>query len=229
MAFAGPLFSMLLAVLFAVIVWQVGKPVGEADRTTIVGEVQPGSPAWGVLQPGDKILAIDDHPVRRWGGGQSDDTVVWRIVGSEGDTIKIDFQRGTEKKTAHVKPVIEPTKWYERRGLRKLGISPKNQPMVARTEPGSPAEKAGFQPNDVIVKVGEDEVYSDGTIAHWAEKNPGKPVPVTVDRNGTLVDLTLEPRGFLVGATPKAVETRIHRAREKLRHALRSWLTPPPG
>jgi regulator of sigma E protease len=168
-----------------------------------VGQVDPKSPAFHVLEPGDQILAIDDHPVKRWGGGQSDDTVVWRIVGSEGDTIKIDFQRGNEKKTAEIKPKIEDTKWYERRGLRKLGIMPKNQPMVARTEPGSPAEKAGFQPNDVLVKVGGAEIYSDGSLAEWAEKNPGKPIPVTVDRNGTPVDLTLVPNGFLVTGVVK--------------------------
>src|SRR4051812_34271452 len=44
-AFAGPLFSMLLAVVFAVVVWQVGRPVGEAEGTKFVGEVTPKSPA----------------------------------------------------------------------------------------------------------------------------------------------------------------------------------------
>ena len=120
-AFAGPLFSFMLAAVFAVIVWQVGKPVGEADRTTVVGEVMPGSPADGILQPGDEITKIDDHPVTRWGGGQSDDTVVWRIVGSEAEKVKIDFERGAEKKTAEIKPIIEPTKWYERSGL-EVGV-----------------------------------------------------------------------------------------------------------
>src|SRR3974390_833615 len=70
-AFAGPLFSFLLAVLFAVIVWQVGKPSNEADNTTVIGWVaqttddgRPG-PAWQAgLRAGDKILEIDGHPVK---------------------------------------------------------------------------------------------------------------------------------------------------------------------
>src|SRR3954447_6805422 len=33
-AFAGPLFSFLLAVVFAVIIWTVGRPVGEAEATS---------------------------------------------------------------------------------------------------------------------------------------------------------------------------------------------------
>src|SRR5213593_2810930 len=40
---AGPLFSLLLGVVFAVIVWQVGKP--EGDQTTMVGWVDPSGPA----------------------------------------------------------------------------------------------------------------------------------------------------------------------------------------
>src|SRR5213082_1582075 len=41
-AVAGPFFSLLLAFVFAVIVWQVGKPEGE--ETTMVGWVDPNGP-----------------------------------------------------------------------------------------------------------------------------------------------------------------------------------------
>src|ERR1700724_459932 len=44
-AFAGPLFSFLLAVVFAVIIWTVGRPVGEAEATTTIGYVLKGYPA----------------------------------------------------------------------------------------------------------------------------------------------------------------------------------------
>ena len=36
-AIAGPLFSFLLAVVFAVVVWGVGRPVNEADKTRTIG------------------------------------------------------------------------------------------------------------------------------------------------------------------------------------------------
>ena len=41
-AVAGPLFSLLLALVFAALVWAVGHPVGEADMTTVIGYVEPG-------------------------------------------------------------------------------------------------------------------------------------------------------------------------------------------
>src|SRR3982750_3267525 len=58
-AIAGPLFSLLLAFVFAGIVWLAVYPVSESDMTTNVGYVLSDSPAKGILQPGDKILEVD--------------------------------------------------------------------------------------------------------------------------------------------------------------------------
>src|SRR5215813_7513929 len=66
-ALAGPFFSFLLAVAFAVIVWGVGKPVTEADNSTTIGWVDPAGPAWKAgLRPGDRILEIDGHKVTQF-------------------------------------------------------------------------------------------------------------------------------------------------------------------
>src|SRR5947208_6563134 len=85
-AIAGPLFSLLLALFFAGIVWVIGHPVSEADSTTIIGYVLLDSPAQKVgLQPGDKILEVDSKPVRRFIG--MNDRVTWEVVRSEGGEI----------------------------------------------------------------------------------------------------------------------------------------------
>ena len=44
-AVAGPVFSLLLALFFACVVWAVGHPVSESDLTTVIGYVQEDSPA----------------------------------------------------------------------------------------------------------------------------------------------------------------------------------------
>jgi regulator of sigma E protease len=68
-AIAGPIFSLLLALVFAAIVWGVGHPVSEADTTTVIGFVEAGSPAEKAgLKPGDKILQVDGKPVTRFSG-----------------------------------------------------------------------------------------------------------------------------------------------------------------
>ena len=197
-AFAGPLFSFMLAFVFAILVWQLGKPVGEADSTKTIGFVHPSSPATGVLRPGDEIIKIDDVPVKRW-GGQSEGSVLWRVVGSEGKTIKFEFKRGGEVKTAEIAPKIEKTAWYQRNGLRMVGIGPMNRPLVAETEPKSPAEKSGLKKGDLLTKVGGQPLYSYDSLSDWAEANPNQPIPITVERGGQEVQLSLEPHGFVVG------------------------------
>ena len=205
-AFAGPLFSFLLAAVFAIIVWQVGRPVSEAERTTTLGYIVPDSPAAKLgLQPGDQILRIDGHEVKRW-GGQSEDSVTWRIAGSEEEKIHLEVKRGNAVLKLEATPSVEPTKWYQRRGLRQLGLGPMNRPMVASVVAGSAAEKAGFKPNDVLVRVGGEPIYEDHSIYEWAKAHPGQPIVITVERGAKqadgkypAVELSFEPRGFTIG------------------------------
>src|SRR2546423_14739365 len=57
-AFAGPLFSFLLALVFAVVVMIVGRPVSETETTTVVGYVdKDGAAEKAGLRPGDRVLA----------------------------------------------------------------------------------------------------------------------------------------------------------------------------
>jgi regulator of sigma E protease len=204
-AFAGPLFSFGLACFFAVLVWIVGRPVAEGERTTTIGYVAPGSPAEAAgLQAGDIIKKIDGYNITRW-GGQSEGSVVWRIAASEEPTVKLEIQRGDELKTVEATPQVEKTKWYQRRGLRLIGLGAMNRPMVAKTEPGSAAEKAGFLPNDILTRVDGEPIYDDSSISYWAKAHPGQPIVITVERGKKSVDLTFEPRGFLVsGVSPES-------------------------
>ena len=92
-AFAGPLFSFLLAVAFAVIVWGVGKPVNNAGDSTVIGWVDPTGPAAkSGLRPGDKILEVDGHPVSHF-ALPSQDSVKWRLIISGGTNIAIKYER----------------------------------------------------------------------------------------------------------------------------------------
>src|SRR5213078_129732 len=102
-AVAGPLFSLLLALFFACVVWAVGHPVSESDLTTVIGYVEPNSPAAKAgLQPGDKILAVDGRAVSRFFG--MNDSVVWNIVRSEGASIPFKIDRDGKVMTIDVVP-----------------------------------------------------------------------------------------------------------------------------
>ncbi len=188
-AFAGPLFSFLLACLFAVIVWQVGRPVREAERTTQIGYVLPGSPAEKAgLRAGDVITAMDGQPVRRW-QGMSSDSLVWRVVTSEGDTIRVDYERDGKPATTEAKPEIPPTKIYQRRGMRQLSILPAETPLVENVTAGDAAAEAGLRKGDLILAANGQKVFMFDTIADVVRANPSAPLILTVERDGQRLQL----------------------------------------
>lgn len=159
-AAAGPLFSLLLAYAFAVVVWGAGKPVGETLGTT-VGYVQPDSPAAvaGVL-PGDKILAVDDKPVTKWMGNM--EGVRELIALSEHEQIKLTIARPGQDEPVTIFSTykLPETKWWQRKAMRQVGVMPAAPAVVGGVLPGSPAALAGIQPGQVVTHVNGLPVYS---------------------------------------------------------------------
>jgi len=202
-AFAGPLFSFLLAVVFATIVWVVGRPVTESEATTTVGWVLPDSPAAQAgLKTGDTIISVDGNPVHRF-SGMGADSITWGIIRSEGDTIPISVERtvnGVAKTlTFNPKPEIEPTKPWMRKALREIGILPAQHTMVARVDPGSPADKAGLKPNDVIMSIDGYPAYTSEAVAEYVMNHRANTYTLGVERDGRMIEVPLSPSGAVIG------------------------------
>lgn len=193
-AFAGPLFSMLLALLSAVVVWGVGKPK-DFIPSQIVGEVMEGSPAAkaGIL-PGDKIVQINGNPVDGFAG--SLDSITENIILSKGLQIEFTIERAGAP--APLKLVSEfqtpETKWFQRSGLRQVGIGPEIDHIeLGSIAKGSPAEKAGFKEGDILLSMnGQAFKESDKAVA-FIKETGAKPIEFSISREGKTITLTATP------------------------------------
>jgi regulator of sigma E protease len=170
-AFAGPLFSFLLAVVFALIVAFIGRPVTESETTTLIGEVEKDGPADKAgLKPGDEILEIDGKPITKWGGmGKS---VVWRIISSESNHVAIKFRRDGQVLNREVPTVIQKTKPWQRTGLPQIRVDPAYTPVIGNVVSNSPAALAGLQRMDEVLEVNGQKLFHPTGFADYMEAHP---------------------------------------------------------
>jgi regulator of sigma E protease len=193
-AFAGPLFSMLLALLAAVVVSQVGKPK-DFIPTTEIGFVAPDSPAEKAgLKPGDTILAINDEPVNGFMGPL--DSIMARIILSRGNQIHFTIQRPGETAPRQVTSEfeIEKSKWFQRRGMRDVGVYEARLAVIDTVSPQSPAAKAGIVKGDQILTIDGLPLHSPIQFTEYLKAQKWKTVALTVKGiDGTTREVSLTP------------------------------------
>jgi len=191
-AVAGPLFSFLLAIVFAVIVWVVGYPVSESDMTTTIGYIMPDSPAEKVgLEPGDKILEVDGKRVTRFLGMTN--SVSWAVVRSEGETVPVKFERNGQIRSVDVEPYKAETRGWRRKSVRQLLILPAETAIIDKVEPNSPAAAAGLQPRDIIRGLNHQPIYNPVALLEYIKKHPDETLTLDVERNGSRFELPVKP------------------------------------
>jgi regulator of sigma E protease len=195
-AFAGPLFSFLLAVAFAVVVWMVGRPVTETENSTTIGWVDPNGPAWKAgLRPGDEITEIEGYKVTKF-APPSQDSVTWRVITSKGPTISIKYLRDGQEYATEATPFKRQTHWYERKALRQILVAPAHRAIIYDVATNSPAALAGLQRGDEVIALDGKKIHSFIALIHTQDTMTNgaiSPVSLTVRRGAEEFERVLTP------------------------------------
>lgn len=203
---AGAVFNVLFAFLLACVVWFVGQPTSTELNTTKIGLVLPTitlpdgssvpSPAFEAgFQPGDIVRAINGNGVANWPDLQQ---TLFASGGRAADgRPKAVFT--IEREGRNLELTVYPRLAGDER-VRRIGIAPAEEFFVSEVTPGSPAAKAGLQPNDQIVALDSQSVLHSSAFADHLRQNAHRPVVLTVLRAGRQVMLALPPRSGTNGA-----------------------------
>ncbi len=79
----------------------------------------------------------------------------------------------------------------------QVGIPDKNGAVVSMVESGSPAEMAGLKVNDVVLTAGGISVGNASQLISITHNYLGKPLPLTILRNGQTLKVTVTPRSVV--------------------------------
>ena len=175
--FAGPAMNFVLAaVIFAIVLGTVGRPVWPA----VVGKVAPGGPA-AALQSGDLVVRANGEAVRSW---EDLDRV---IAASHGRPLQLVVKRAGVEQTLMLTPRHSVTRdpiFKEPRDTWDIGAGPQLTPQIGIVNGGSPAERAGLKPGDVILAVSGEPVFTPEDLMLAIQKRPGQTFDLTVERGG---------------------------------------------
>jgi regulator of sigma E protease len=163
---AGPVFNFILTfVLLTGLSLAVGAP---RDEPT-VGAMRAFPFEGPTLQVGDVIRAVEGQPTPDW---ETFGTVTDALKGKT--SLAYTVQRGSEELVVN-------------------GPHPQ-APVISEVQIRSAAIDAGLREGDIILKAGGKEVRYFDELPEIVAASKGKPVALTIWRDGATFDLSLTPR-----------------------------------
>ncbi len=210
-AFAGPLFNIILTVILLTIVFTAGVEVPKyVKEPPVVGYVEENSWASRVgIKPGDRILRIGNIEVKSW---EEIRQAVLRNSLEGSREVEILVERNGKIITLKATlPKIET-------GREDLGINPRIDPVVGvvfEKIPGvgpSPAHQVGIKPGDRILEINGVPVESWHEVVKLIRKSEGRPIKLKLKRGNKVIEKEVVPaidprtKRPVLGIAPK-VET----------------------
>jgi regulator of sigma E protease len=190
---AGPAANLLLAI---VLYWGLFM-LGITGMRPIIGVVEPnGLAAQASLKSGEIIQKIAGKPVNTWQEAH------WILLEKslENKTVEIEAINNNNELLQHTLSFESINKDAEIDILKKIGLEvfkPSIPAVIGEILSDSAAEKAGFMPNDKILRIDAVEISDWDQVVNTIKDNPNKKLQFEVERDKKIVS---------VAATPEAIK-----------------------
>ncbi len=188
---AGPGFNFILAYFIFAGWLATGAPLPVPtfqDLTPDIEAMVPGSPAdTAGIHIGDRVSRVNGQDI-------STRTELFDAVAkSKGQALAIEIKRGEQFKTLTVTPTTAPGPQVSAQEPGYyLGVE-EAPPLVTSITPNSPAEKAGLQAGDHVVKIEDQTIHTWSQMTGIVKESPNRQLHIEVLREGHRTSLTVTP------------------------------------
>ena len=187
---AGPVINLVFAVLLLWFIFVVGGPTEQLN--TRIGSITPASVAQQAgLQVADKIVAVDQLPVKTW----SDLNIAFVDRMGDSGTVALTVERQGQLTTVDL-PIHKFMSVKGSSPFQILGFDsyvPNFAPVVGELLGDGPAIKQGLKVGDRIVQIGQTPIKEWTEVTNIVRASANQPLQVTVLRHNQPVQLTLTP------------------------------------
>lgn len=209
---AGPLANLLLAVLLYGVLVGVGEQVPESALSPRIGKVEADYPAASAKmyrmanatdtpdmsgepdtvgwQPGDLIVTMNGAPIENIVPALAVNALL------HGDSMAHDFvieRTNPDDTKTYYRCAVMPARKEDERYPR-FGVEPFSTVLIAGILPETPAEAAGLQPGDMILRANGATVDTSTFLELTQDMPEGQSLDLLVDRGGEQLHLALAPQ-----------------------------------
>ena len=186
---AGPGFNFFLSYLIFSAWLAMGSPLPIPTFDEIsptIDAIRANSPAGQAgLQVGDRITRIDEREMT------TKNDVYAAVAESDGRSLTVEVRRGDILKTFLVTPELYDPEDVEH-PLYVIGIE-EAAPIVTAVMSDTPAAEAGLKEGDCILEIQGETIQTWSRMTHIIKAHPNVPLTMQVDREGTILTLTIIP------------------------------------
>ena len=218
-ALAGPFSNFILAFVLLFLVAHFHHEVDQyLNGPAVVDYVPLNTPAaHDGMAAGDTITRFDNvnHPT--W------DQIYQQSMLNQNRSLPITFLHNGQALSTNILIASSENSEFPGDSLAVIGLVPREQaePIgIATIAAGSPADRAGFKPDDLVDRVDNLEIHSVSTLHAYLKDRNGAPATVSIQRGGRPLTFNLIPEHvdvdahtsqYQIGFTAKPLPVDIER------------------